>query len=338
MADEEDGWSLTESSPEVFTAILQDIGVKGLQVDDVYSLDPGTLAQLQPIHALIFLFKWVGRTAEPGGPESGLMTGGVDGVYFANQVITNSCGTLAAINAVMNIPPQPSPYPGESIELGPMLTDLRDFGDGMDSMTCGELITNSPLIRSTHNSFTSSSPFSISQHPLAPKRPKEDAYHFVTYVPIMGALWELDGLQQAPIRHGPVDETDEGKWVKTAQEVIEKRIATYPEGSLMFNLLCIRSAPIPRLRRLLTSSETSPDILEEISNQLGYEQEKSRRWQLENSLRRHNLIPMVIEVLQIMASAPGTADRSALAVAKEKAREVGRQKRDKAVKEGMETD
>lgn len=34
------------------------------------------------------------------------------------QVINNSCGTLAALNAVMNIPPQASSHPGESIALG----------------------------------------------------------------------------------------------------------------------------------------------------------------------------------------------------------------------------
>lgn len=64
--------------------------------DDVYSLDPATLEALQPIHALIFLFKWVGQT-----PQSEALAQGNDdlrgeeitdpedylGVYFANQVM-----------------------------------------------------------------------------------------------------------------------------------------------------------------------------------------------------------------------------------------------------------
>ena len=37
---------------------------------------------------------------------------------LTREVINNSCGTLAALNAVMNIPSEPSPYPDESIELG----------------------------------------------------------------------------------------------------------------------------------------------------------------------------------------------------------------------------
>lgn len=32
MSDDPSGWSLTESDPQVFTQLLKDLGVKGLQV------------------------------------------------------------------------------------------------------------------------------------------------------------------------------------------------------------------------------------------------------------------------------------------------------------------
>lgn len=48
------------------------------------------------------------------------------------QVINNSCGTIAALNAVMNIPEvQAGP---ESIGVGSELKNLREFGAGMSSM------------------------------------------------------------------------------------------------------------------------------------------------------------------------------------------------------------
>lgn len=50
------------------------------------------------------------------------------------QVINNSCGTIAALNAVMNIQPQTSPNPPETIGIGSELENLRDFGTGMTSM------------------------------------------------------------------------------------------------------------------------------------------------------------------------------------------------------------
>lgn len=95
----------------VFTQLLQEIGVRGLQVDDLYSLDPETLESLQPIHALIFLFKWVAQTddAEKKDDEASKKVGGQVvsheesqgcGIYFANQVSNNACATLATMNAV----------------------------------------------------------------------------------------------------------------------------------------------------------------------------------------------------------------------------------------------
>ncbi|ODN75418.1 hypothetical protein L202_06570 [Cryptococcus amylolentus CBS 6039] len=152
MADDPSGWSLTESDPQVFSQLLNDLGVKGLQVDDLYSLDTETLATLKPIHALIFLFKYVSSEEEKGGETQGVEVDPLSsGVWFANQVINNSCGTLAALNAVMNIPTESSPYAGESIELGVRdcqssnthhrltiyqeeLGNLREFGAGMESL------------------------------------------------------------------------------------------------------------------------------------------------------------------------------------------------------------
>ncbi|KAJ9114932.1 hypothetical protein QFC20_001306 [Naganishia adeliensis] len=336
MDDEmEAGWSLTESDPLVFTQLLQDIGVKGLQVDDVYSLDSATLEALQPIHALIFLFKWVGQT-----PQSEALAQGSDalrgeeitdpddylGVYFANQVINNSCGTLAALNAVMNVAPQEGQTPEETISHGDELQNLREFGVGMNPVDLGYLITNSDRIRQVHNSFSASSPFAISQHPSL-QSDKEDPYHFVAYVPVQGCLWELDGLRRGPVRHGVVDERGEG-WIGKAREVIEKRIATYGEGSLMFNLLCVRSAAIPRLQRLLADPTTPAEFKPTYQSQLETEREKVRRGKLENGLRRNNLVPLMVELTKILAEQKGQeGGKSVLEEATEKARVVGREKR-----------
>ncbi|GHJ84479.1 hypothetical protein NliqN6_0881 [Naganishia liquefaciens] len=340
MDDElEAGWSLTESDPLVFTQLLQDIGIKGLQVDDVYSLDPGTLETLQPVHALIFLFKWVGDTPQnqalAQGSSDGLegeeITNPDDylGLYFANQVINNSCGTLAALNAVMNIAPQEGQTPDESISHGDELQNLRDFGVGMNAVDLGYLITNSDRIRQVHNSFSASSPFSISQHPSLQHSDKEDPYHFVAYVPVQGCLWELDGLRRGPIRHGAVDEQGEG-WLGKAREVIEKRIATYGEGSLMFNLLCVRSAAIPRLQRLIADPTTPRDFIPTYQSQLAAEREKVRRGKLENGLRRNNLVPLMVELTKILGEQKGQEQgKSVLLEATEKARVVGRERRER---------
>jgi ubiquitin carboxyl-terminal hydrolase L5 len=101
--DESSGWQLTESDPGVFTQVsflilfrrlATDFGaifrelLKTLKVplivDDLYSLDSESLATLQPIHALIFLFKWVAGSDESGGGE-GVFDNDFAG-FFAHQV------------------------------------------------------------------------------------------------------------------------------------------------------------------------------------------------------------------------------------------------------------
>lgn len=88
-----------------------------------------------------------------------------------------------------------------------------------------------------HNSFSKTSPFSLDPSAI-PEREKEDAYHFVTYLPVNGVLYELDGLRSSPIMHAACDE---GDWLDAARETIEARIATYPPGSvsLCSGLTCL---------------------------------------------------------------------------------------------------
>jgi len=175
-----------------------------LIVDDLYSLDPDSLAALQPLHALIFLFKWIpsSSNATPAGEYDPEFSG-----FFAHQVVNNACATLAVLNALGNIP---------SLTTGSQLAELNSFTTGMDPQTRGFVITSADWLREAHNAL--SPPSAISLDGLGLSKKTEDAYHFVVYLPVMGALYELDGLKPHPVRHGPYEERGEG-WLKQARSV-----------------------------------------------------------------------------------------------------------------------
>ena len=173
-------------------------------MDDLYSLDADSLAALQPLRALIFLFKWIPTSSQGAPLRAGTDDSEFPG-FFAHQVVHNACATLAVLNALGNI---------TSLKCGPKLAELLQFTTGMDPQTRGLVVTSSDWLREMHNALSPPTAFSLDGLGLPKKA--EDAYHFVVYLPVLGAVYELDGLQRHPLRHGGFEDVGEG-WVKTAR-------------------------------------------------------------------------------------------------------------------------
>lgn len=184
----------------------------------------------------------------------------------------------------------------------------------------GHVVASSDQIREVHNSFSKTSPFSLDPSAV-PDEAKEDAYHFITYLPVHGLLYELDGLQASPIMHAPVEGEN---WLDAARETIQARIDTYPPGSVMFNLLAVRQDPVPRLK-----AELATDLPEgkrfELQEQLAHEESKRARGAMENSLRRHNILPVVLELFKAFAESSDAEGREKTIDA---AREKGKKRRE----------
>ena len=72
----------------------------------------------------------------------------------------------------------------------------------------------------------------------------------------------------------------------------------------MFNLLAVRASTIPRLTRLLGERHPESDKLA-WAEQLEHERIKAKRGDMENALRRHNLLPAVFEMLRALGQSGG---------------------------------
>lgn len=230
-----DDWCTIESDPGVFTQLCQEIGVKGVQFEEIYSLGPEAFASLdlEKLYGLVFLFKWKG-----GADPRPTVDASEHGLFFAQQVIHNACATQAILSTLMNVPP-------EKLDLGPHLKEFKEFTVGLDPQMKGLAVSNSEPIRKAHNSFRQQSSFEIIQD----KNEKGDAFHFIGYICNENRVYELDGLKAGPVLIGAVP--DGIHWTETAREEIQKRIETYTqkaaasggseEGSveLRFNLMAI---------------------------------------------------------------------------------------------------
>lgn len=167
------------------------------------------------------------------------------------------------------------------IDVGTQLREFKEFTAGFPAEFRGEALSNSELIRDVHNSFAKSSPFVDETQRMATE--DDDVYHFIAYTPINGVLYELDGLQPAPIAHGA--STFE-EFPEKVIPVLQRRIERYPANEIRFNLLAM-------VRDLRVRAKEIGD-----QETLFREEAKRNEWMFENALRRHNFVGFAGEVLK----------------------------------------
>jgi hypothetical protein len=141
-----------------------------------------------------------------------------------------------------------------------------------------------------------------------------------SYTSINNKLYELDGLQPAPILHGPCTPSD---FPTKIIPVLQRRIARYPATEIRFNLMaCVRDLRI-RAR--------------EIGDEEELEQQEDRRaqWLWENSLRRHNFVGFVGELLKSVVQAKLTEGGSSYDKWVDEAKGRTKKRRDEARKQGV---
>ncbi|KAK7749817.1 hypothetical protein SLS53_000397 [Cytospora paraplurivora] len=288
------GWNTIESDAGVFTYLLDNLGVKDVQFEELITMDPDALAQLHPVYGVIFLFKYPTDTPYTSAekPHEGTFDHeAAERLFFASQTIQNACGTQALLSVLMNkqtdnttstsTSTQPSDE-ASHIDIGEKLREFRDFTMALPPEFRGEALSNSELIRDVHNSFAKSSPFA-DETQRDPGAGSEDVYHFVAYTPVGGTLYEMDGLQPAPISHGPCAQED---FPARVMDVLQRRVARYDAAEIRFNLLAMVRDLRIRAREL-----GDYELLER-------EERKRRDWRFENALRRHNFVGFAGEVLK----------------------------------------
>ncbi|KAJ3577002.1 hypothetical protein NP233_g50 [Leucocoprinus birnbaumii] len=128
----------------VFSSLVRGLGVRRVELTELYDIEPWAVDHLDP-YGLIFCFTWhkdVHRPTEFDDPAA-------ERVWFANQLSDDACATHAILNVLFNCP---------DLDLGDELREFRqetrEFSPVIFSRPTkmrGLAITNSPLLRRTHN-------------------------------------------------------------------------------------------------------------------------------------------------------------------------------------------
>uniref|UniRef100_A0A8C2UHS0 ubiquitinyl hydrolase 1 n=1 Tax=Chinchilla lanigera TaxID=34839 RepID=A0A8C2UHS0_CHILA len=263
---------------ESLPALWRAAGCRG----KLWSLEPENFEKLKPVHRLIFFFEW-----QPGEEpaDSVVQDSRLDTIIFAKQVINNACATQAIVK----------------------------FSQSFDAAMKRLALYNSDVIRQVHNSFARQQMLEFDAKTSAKE---EDTFHFVSYVPFNGRLYELDGLRQGPIDLGACNQDD---WISAVGPVIEKRIQKYSEGEIRLNLMAIVSdrkklyeQKIAELQRQLAEEEPvdtdqGNNMLSAIQSEVAKNQmlveevQILKRYKIENIRRKHNYLPFITELLKTLA-------------------------------------
>uniref|UniRef100_A0A1B6LTB0 Ubiquitin carboxyl-terminal hydrolase n=1 Tax=Graphocephala atropunctata TaxID=36148 RepID=A0A1B6LTB0_9HEMI len=255
-----EGWLELESDPGLFTLLLEDFGVKGVQVEEIYDLQKSLDS---PVYGFIFLFRWIEerRSRRKVVDQSDIYVKDdeiVNNIFFAQQMVPNSCATHSLLSVLLNCP---------NIHLGSTLSRLKAHTYGMCPENKGWAIGNTPELARAHNSHAM---------PQAKRRLDKstgistgrytgEAYHFVSYVPINGSLFELDGLKPFPMDHGPWGDNED--WTDKFHCVIADRLGI-AAGDIRFNLMAVvpdkRLAITHKLNMLKTNRQIVLEALQQL--------------------------------------------------------------------------
>lgn len=123
-------FAVIESDPGVFTTLVRTLGTQGLQVVELYDIEPWASEHLHPIYGLVFCFLWrrdndVPLKKKPNGLEDGEDDSAK--LWFANQLSDDACASMATLNVLLNV---------EEVNLGEKLREFRSETERMSSPVC----------------------------------------------------------------------------------------------------------------------------------------------------------------------------------------------------------
>ncbi|KAI8884090.1 cysteine proteinase [Backusella circina FSU 941] len=173
------------------------MGVQGIQVEELQTLGRDIIRNLRPVHGFMIIVR---RKLEDAFKEDSSLTN--HQLYFSNQVIHDAYAMHALLNILLNC---------TNIDIGPDLTQFKQFTHDFPSTIKGLSISNSSVLRQAYNSLT---------RPDRYKIPSSEIYHPISIIYSNGYLWELDGFKRSPQKLVPCNDSN---WLDVAYIELSKR-------------------------------------------------------------------------------------------------------------------
>ncbi|GJN04288.1 hypothetical protein PR202_ga21826 [Eleusine coracana subsp. coracana] len=255
--------------------------VRGLQVDELYSLDLDALNNLQPIYGLIVLYKW----RPPGKDERPVIKEPIPNLFFANQIINNACATQAIMSVLLN---------SSGITLSDDLKKLKEFAKDLPPELKGLAVVNCESIRICMDGVL----YELDGLKEGP----------ISLGKCQGGVGEMGWLRMAqPVIQEHIDRFSQNEIRFSVMAIMKNRKETYTaelkELQRKRETLLTQMAD-PSASRMVPSVEQSlaevAAQIEAVTEKIIMEEEKSKKWKTENIRRKHNYVPFLFNFLKIL--------------------------------------
>ncbi|EUC40933.1 hypothetical protein COCMIDRAFT_107513 [Bipolaris oryzae ATCC 44560] len=268
------GFCEIESEPACFSVILREMGVEGVTVREVFSMDQQFIRESipQPIYGFILLFHYRQFGNENQQNECS------DSVWFANQLpAQDSCATLAMINILMNQTTE--------VSIGEHLRQFKDFTKDFTPYQRGEAFASFGFVKRIHNSFAKKMDILEGDKYLSHKvkrarrlktqlaeksKPRKrgtksrrasadsvatddseemvenNAHHYIAFVPAGNEVWKLDGFDKYPTCVGSFKAEQGESWLESVSNTIASLMAA---GDDDYGVIALTQSPLIPLRK-----------------------------------------------------------------------------------------
>ena len=308
-------WFPIEKSPEVFTQLINNLGVKGVHVEEILSYDSLENSNNQ-IYGLIFISKYIKNIIE----TPNIISNYDKDLFFSKQLLENQNATQALLSIILNNE--------DKIEIGQNLKEIKLNMNGMDYIKKGIFLSNCEILKKEHNKFKILETNSNDED--------DDIYHFVTFIHFKNAIYEIDGLREGPIL---IEENIEFKdWISKVIPNLKEKINLFSNNEIKFNLMALTPDKLEILKankesllvqknfieeKIKGNEEISKEkIFEELNgmnkeqlekrlekieteindcnNGINIEKMKINKYKEEKERRQFNYNPLIFELLKIM--------------------------------------
>ncbi|KAI8066322.1 ubiquitin carboxyl-terminal hydrolase [Gongronella butleri] len=229
-------WLHIDPDPGLLTQLCVHLGIQGVQVEELLSTQRSTLFDLQPVYGIIVFLHHHGRPSKDDDVSSH------DRLYFANQVINDAYAVHALLSIVLNC--------DDVLDLSQSLIEFKQFTRDFSPVDKGLSLGNSQAIRESQSKVARKNTTSAT---------KDQMYHYISYVPFEGHLWELDGFKKGPARLGPC--TDKN-WLDLLHFELDRKTEGYRRQHVPYSIWTLIQDRRQVLQRKLVAQRYEKESIE----------------------------------------------------------------------------